>query len=378
MKYNNFDTSILQEILEKIVYKSNVKQIVMTIESGDKSFNWSGIAGKTITDYGVINQNSPFFIASIDKLYNSTIALLLYEQSKIDLDDTLDKYLPLSFIDKIHFHKGINFSNKITIRHLLSHTSGIADWLEDYPKSGKTIVDKILSEGDKFFDISEICEYVSTELKPHFEPQDFSKSKLKVRYSDTNFILLIAIIEAVCGKPLSLIYDEMLFKPFSIKNTFFADNSITESNTNISIPLSAEGKIVYIPKLMSSFRGIYATSSDTISFIRKLSQNQIFHNKETFKLMQANWSQFGFPFDKSALRSPGWPIEYGLGIMRFQLPIIFTSFKKLPAVIGHTGSTGCWLFWCPELDLYFSGSVCEATAGAIPYRLMPRLLKLFL
>jgi len=377
MKYKNIDTSNLQELLEKLASKPSINQAVMTIESGDKSFQWSGFAGQTITNQGKIHQNSPFFIASIDKLYNSTIALLLYEQGRIDLNDSIGMYLPASFIEKIHFLNGINYSDKITIRHLLSHTSGIADWLEDYPKSGKTIVDKILKDGDEFFEIRDICEYVSAELKPHFAPQSFSASKIKVRYSDTNFILLIAIIEAVCGKPLSLIYDEILFSPFSIKNTFFGDNPISESNLNISIPLRAEGKVVDIPKLMSSFRGMYATSADAISFMRKLFQNQIFQNKDTLSLMQANWNRFGFPLDKSALRSPGWPIEYGLGIMRFELPIIFTSFKKLPAVIGHTGSTGCWLFWCPELDLYFSGSVCEATAGAVPYRFVPKVLKLF-
>ena len=62
--------------------------------------------------------------------------------------------------------------------------------------------------------------------------------------------------------------------------------------------------------------------------------------------------------------------------MRFQLPRLFTGLKRLPAVIGHTGSTGCWLFWCPEMKMYLTGSVDEVSAGAVPYRLTPQLLKI--
>jgi hypothetical protein len=91
--------------------------------------------------------------------------------------------------------------------------------------------------------------------------------------------------------------------------------------------------------------------------------------------MQQRWNRFGLPFDRAALRSPGWPIEYGLGIMRFRLPWIFTPLHPMPAVVGHTGSTGCWLFYCPERDLFLAGSVDEVTAGALPYRLVPRVLQ---
>ena len=46
----------------------------------------------------------------------------------------------------------------------------------------------------------------------------------------------------------------------------------------------------------------------------------------------------------AALRAPGWPIEYALGIMRFRLPRLFAPLHPVPAVLGHSGSTGCWLW----------------------------------
>ncbi len=60
--------------------------------------------------------------------------------------------------------------------------------------------------------------------------------------------------------------------------------------------------------------------------------------------------------------------------MRFRLPWL-TPFRRMPEVIGRTGSTGCRLFYCP--DLYPAGSVEAATAGALPDRIVSRTLQLF-
>jgi D-alanyl-D-alanine carboxypeptidase len=86
------------------------------------------------------------------------------------------------------------------------------------------------------------------------------------------------------------------------------------------------------------------------------------------------WRRFSHPMDRAAFRQPSWPIEYGLGVMRFQLPPLFTRLRRLPAVRGHTGSTGTWLFHAPELDLYLVGAVNQVEAGALPYRTVPRIL----
>jgi hypothetical protein len=60
--------------------------------------------------------------------------------------------------------------------------------------------------------------------------------------------------------------------------------------------------------------------------------------------------------------------------MRFRLPRIFTPTKPMPSILGHTGSTGCWLFHCPELNMFISGSVDEVTASAVPFRIVPEIL----
>jgi CubicO group peptidase (beta-lactamase class C family) len=139
-----------------------------------------------------------------------------------------------------------------------------------------------------------------------------------------------------------------------------------------------------IPLMLQSSWGIYSTAEDTLTFLRALTTGAVFDDPSTLALMQQCWKRFGLPLDRAALRSPSWPIEYGLGIMRFHdpilrllghLPRVIRPMYPAPAVIGHTGSTGSWLFYCPDLDLLLSGTVDQAAAGIVPYRFVPRILQ---
>jgi len=113
-----------------------------------------------------------------------------------------------------------------------------------------------------------------------------------------------------------------------------------------------------------------------VAFLRALIRGQVFEEPATLRLMQQRWNRFGFPLDRAALRAPGWPIEYALGMMRFRLPRAFTPLRPMPAVFGHTGSTGAWLLHCPELDVLLSGTVDQATAGGVPFRVVPEILRI--
>jgi D-alanyl-D-alanine carboxypeptidase len=365
----------LQKVLDALATEKPHHQAIMAVENGDGSFRWSGAAGKAVGE-DPLSPDTPFFIASIDKLYNAVIVLRLVEQGKLSLDDPITKVLPPTLTRRLHVLNGDDHSSKITIRHLLSHTSGLAEWLEDAPKNGQSLFEEVLDKGDRAMTFEEIVE-LARGLKPHFAPQDLSTRRVKVRYSDTNFILIIALIETIYGQPLHQVHQDLFYKPLGLHHTFFPGLSEPLARTQPPVPLRADGQVIEIPRLMASIRCIYSTAGDMIAFLRSLTRGEIFQNPETFTQMYARWNRFGFPTDRAALRSPNWPIEYGLGLKRFQLPRVFTSLRRLPAVIGHTGATGCWLFWSPEMDLYFSGSVDEAGAGAVSYRVMPQMLRIF-
>ena len=367
----------MQELLYDLTTRKPIEQALIALESGDYSIRWIGAKGETDTDTNQVCEETPFFIASIDKLYNATILMMLNETGQLNLDDPISTYLPSIVTRGLHQLNGVDYTDRITVRHLLSHTSGLADWLEDFPKSGISLINRVIDEGDMTITINDLVNFVRDQLKPHFPPQDLTINRSKVRYSDTNYMFIIAIIEAVTGQPLHKVHEQMLYLPLDLRHTYFPGLSKPLDPTPAPMILRIKGCPLHIPLLMSSIRGIYSTVADTITFLRRFIRNEIFQNPVTFASMQAHWNRFGLPFDRAALRSPGWPIEYGLGIMRFRLPRIFTSMQTIPPVIGHTGSTGCWLFWCTEWDIFLSGSVDEITAGSLPYRVVPKILKIF-
>lgn len=367
-------TGRLEALLGELTGRKTIKQAIVAVESGDRSFRWVGTLGENSSGDRVVAE-TPFFIASIDKLYNATITLMLSEDGLLDIDEPITAYLPPIITAGLHRYRGSDLSGKITIRHLLTHTSGLADWLEDYPGKGPSLIERILEEGDRILTIEELAAHVRDHLKPHFPPRDLTGRRPKVRYSDTNFMLVIAIIEAVTGQPLPKVHKRMLYEPLELRQTNFPGFSRPMGVTKNPMVLRVKGKPLNIPLLIQSVRGINSTAADLVAFQRGLLRGELFRTPETLATMQSNWYRFGFPLDRAALRSPNWPIEYGIGLMRFRLPRLFTPTAPIPAVLGHTGSTGCWLFYCPETDMFFAGSVNEVTAGAVPFGFVPKILR---
>jgi CubicO group peptidase (beta-lactamase class C family) len=301
---------------------------------------------------------------------------MLSEAGEIDLDESICGYLPETITQRLHHDGRRDRTVEITVRHLLTHTSGLADWYEDHPKGGPSLFESILEAGDRMLTIEELTTYVRDHLRPHFPPQDLAGKRPRVRYSDMNFTLIVAIIEAVTGRPLEEVHERMLYAPLGLRQTYFLGRSQPLAPTPAPMVLRAKGEPLRIPLLIQSAGGIYSTAADMMTFIRRLMKGEVFRKPETLAAMTSRWHRFGFPLDRAALRSPSWPIEYGIGIMRFRLPRWLTPTAPMPAVLGHTGSTGCWLFYCPEWDMALSGSVEEATAGAVPFRIVPKILSI--
>jgi D-alanyl-D-alanine carboxypeptidase len=367
----------MDRLVGALTAQGSIRQAVVSVETGDRRVSYHHVAGAAGADGESMTSDTPWFIASIDKLCLAVVVLKLSESGVLDLAARIAAYLPDSMTRGLHRWRGEDRSGEITVRHLLNHSSGLADWLEDAPPGGRSVLESLLVDGDAAFAWEDVARLVRERLRPHFPPQDPQAGRLRIRYSDTNYILLAAIVEAVLGKPLPSVFEEMLFRPLGMRDSFCAGDSCRASSRLAPAIIRAKGRPVHMPQLLSSIRGVFSTSGDLLRFMRAFVAGETFDRPATRHAMQQHWTPFGFPLDRAALRSPGWPIEYALGIMRFKLPRLLNRGRRMPEVIGHTGSTGCWLFYCEELDLYLAGNVGEVTAGALPYRLVPAILRAF-
>lgn len=132
-----------------------------------------------------------YSIGSISKQFTAAAILLLQEQGKLSLDDKVSNYIP-----------DLTRADEVTIRQLLSHTSGYQDyWPQDYVPP---------------FMLTDISAQKILDLWAR-KPLDFNPGT-KWQYSNTNYVIAGLIIEKVSGEPLLKFLQERVFAPLGMKS----------------------------------------------------------------------------------------------------------------------------------------------------------------
>jgi CubicO group peptidase (beta-lactamase class C family) len=326
----------------------------------DGSFSWSGAAGFASQDGQVpMTKDTPIYIASITKLYTATAIMRLYEKGALSLDDPMSRYLPEELIQGIHVYKGKDYSHEITIKELLSHTSGIADYYTERPKGGKNLFELFLEKPGRSWTVDETIERVRNDLRPNFQPGTDAS------YSDTNFQLLGKVIEAVTGKPLHTVYEDFIFRPLGLKHTWLIGRSEPQLAPS-AVPADIFYKDMNITKTRSNGAywadgGIVSTAEEMIILLKALNDGRIISG-DTLKLMH-HWRKLQFP------------LQYGYGTMYFKLPWFINMVMKVPPLWGHSGSTGSFLYYSGDLNLYMAGSINQVESKSKQFKLMLRVMK---
>jgi len=367
--------SDLERELVRLSQRSGVPHAVLHVERQDGSFMWAGAAGVARSDGAPMTTATPFNVAGIDKVFTAAAILRLYERNLIELDAPITSCLPTALTQGLNRIGGIDYASQITVRHLACHTSGIASYLDEAPRGGKSVADRIVLDGDLDLSSGGLLNIVREQLPSHFQPKRSYRTRPRVRYSDTNYLLLNAVIEAVAGEPAHVVIQREVFVPAGLRHTWYW--GLTEP----AAPVPAEAAIwsgqtaLDVPLALKSLRAAYSTAGDLVMLLRSLSGSTFFERRGTWGLMQ-RWHRFGIRRGASATTLPGWPIAYGFGLMRFQKPRVLTPLQRMPALVGHSGSTGSWVFHCPERNLYLAGTVSEVNSADVPFQVLPLLLRL--
>jgi D-alanyl-D-alanine carboxypeptidase len=333
-----------QGILNKAIDNKKIQGVSVAISHNEKK--WIGAAGN-------LSSNQQFFIASSTKLFTSALIFQLCQESKLTLNTPLVDLLQADILKNLNFYQGIDYSSKIQIHHLLSHTSGIPDYFQDKNNKGKSLELELMAGNDRKWSPLEAIE-MSKKINPHFIPG----TKGKAHYSDTNFQLLGLVIEAITKQRYSECLQERIITPLQLKNTYLYQ----EEQDLTPAPLYYNSDKLLIPKAMTSFGadgGIVSTAEELLQFIEAFFSGKIFSTPPISELTK--WNPIFFPF------------QAGLGIQRFRLPWFFDPFRSMPEWIGHSGLSGTVAFYAPKQNLYIAGTVNQVAHPDSSFRLMIKL-----
>lgn len=198
----------LQRILDRAVDGRRVAGVVVGLRQGGREFLGAS---------GDLQPDRPFHIASSTKLYTAAIVLRLAEQGRLELDAPLGTLLPDSLLAGLHTLKGREWGPGITVRHLLSQTSGLPDYFSGRASDGTRLEHDLMEGRDRGWTAAEAID-LSRGMKPPFPPGQPGRAL----YSDTNYQLLGLVIERVTGQGYSRVLHEQILEPLGLSRTWLA------------------------------------------------------------------------------------------------------------------------------------------------------------
>ncbi len=253
---------------------------------------YSGTGHMPGTD--TINQNMPLHIASVSKTFTAMAVLKLWQDGKLNIDDPFCKYFP-----------AFNYPT-ISIRHLLSHRSGLPNY--------NYFMEALGWDKKQYASNADVMNYL---ISRKAELTDITAPNTHFTYCNTNYALLALLIEKISGLSYASYMNQTFFGPLQMKNSYV----FTLADTVKAIPsYNWRGHIEALNFLDGVYgdKNIYTTPRDLLTWDRALSCNLIFTD-ETLKQAYAPYSH-----EKPGIRN------YGLG-WRMNL---FSDGKK---IIYHNG-----------------------------------------
>jgi len=336
--------TFLNQLLSNVATKRYIYGAVFYVSSDDGSIDLISAAGN-------IQEDSPYYIASINKLFVSAIVLKLFTEHKLHLQDKISQHLPEEIVRGLHVYKGKDYSGDLTIAHLMSHTSGLPCYLMDRQANGKKAMAELEAGVDQPWPIEKVIGEVK-KMKTHFPPGKPGRAK----YSDTNYQLLNLVIGKITGEAVNIAL-ENLFIELDMTRTYVCE----DVNDRNFVPIRYKSEARHVPLFLTSTQNdIISTARDQMRFLRAFF-NGYFFPKERLNELE-KWNNIFFPF------------KYGIGIQKFYMPRIFSPFRPVPDMVGHCGSTGSVAFNVPDMGIYITGTTNQQATPNVAFQTMIKIV----
>ncbi len=326
------EVAFLEQTVQRMVRSRAVHGAILCVEDGDGSLSFTGAAGNLKAD-------QRYFIASVTKMYMTVVVLRLRDEGRLGLDDPIGDHLPADLIRGLHVMDGIDRTAEITIKHLISNTSGLTDYFFGKSADGTKPATALFEGNDEPWPLERIVERVRT-LRPRFRPGQ----RGKVHYSDTNYELLGRIIEAITGKSVAEVFGDYIFDELGLRNTY----AFTDPADTTPAPMYYKDKPVHVPRYIASITpegGLVSTAPEVMVFLKAFFDGRFFPKETIEELKQ--WNRIYFPGQ----------FDFGIGLEKQWIPRFMSPLNPIGELLGFWGQCGAFAFHNPQRDLYFTGTV---------------------
>jgi len=338
-----------QELCEKIELdlrkrvgrRGGPRNALLLVHSGKLGLHRKFAFGTSGPKNEPIGPDTPYHVASISKAFTSVLVARLHEKGLLNFDDSITRYLPRETLEGLFVYQGTDHSGQVRVRHLLNHSSGIADCIEGKPLRKRSILQLAVEEPQRLWTPDDVIAYTRDNQRAVAPPGR------KFHYSDTGYRLLGKIVEKVGGRPFHESLHAEILDPLGMKNSWLMFCSHPASGVSPKIADSFHGghEISAYRSMSIAWAGggIASTTEDLLLFHKALAENRLV-SKETLERMGSDRGKFSIG------------MEYGYGLLFINIARITLVYPKSLNLWGNFGSIAAFMFYNPDHDAYLIGS----------------------
>ena len=324
------NASIYQNILESN-RKNGLVGAVLLVK--DQNGIWVGADGYAdISSIVKMQSCNTFLIASISKVFTSAVTYRYIDQGVLSLNDPISQWLDASIVDNVEN------ADEAQIKHLLAHTSGIADFYTFQFELDR--INKLTNDFTK----QDVLEYVYSVNPTNAVGESYN-------YSNTNFLLLAMILEQASGLSFEQVYQQEVFTPLGISSAYYSEeNPIPDGCVKGYADIFGNGQFVeseflYNDELgIGGDGGIAINAWDLATFFEQMMKGNLISSSSLDEM--TNW--FDLPSDWTYEGDILGQNQNGFGIERYN--------TEYGSAVGHTGGIdgfGTLAMHFPDEDITF-------------------------
>lgn len=268
----------LGQLLRRLCERDAFSGAILVAKGDEVRFTY--VCGEASKRFHVLNRlDTKFNLGSMNKMFTATAILQLAEQGKIALDDPISKYVDESWLPE-------SITGKVTVHHLLTHTSGLGSYFNDTYWNGSR---------ELYRSVEDFKPLVQGETL-QFEPGE------RFGYSNTGMLLLGVVIQSATGQDYFDYIRENIYRPAGMENTDCYEMDYPVENLAIGYvpapdsPWKWENNLYKHVIKGGPAGGGFSTVEDLFRFARALQSGNLVSKASLEKMWTPHTARYGYGF----------------------------------------------------------------------------------